>query len=349
MALTQKAPISVAVASTAAAVRAPCTAALPRRAPRAAVGLRLLARPSLGAFSAPPRRATLAGAQFASYAALQPPATADRAAESANFLDLLVHSLLTGPQRPARPCELQRLRFAVARSSAHDSPAAPPPSAAAALEAKLAAARENVVRLLGFAPNVTAVAAAQDEECVVDDDEEAAVAVASSPIAPRSTPFLAVVASRAALRASAAWLALFARRTRYALLNARAVELADRTGALRLLSAPSLAAQLAQLAALPAERAAGLLACLERGPRAALLDALDATARGAELSVLRPSAAAAQLARISALRVRAAGVEAMPRVAAAAAMRAMDVSHRAETMAALGREARAAVAALLPR
>jgi hypothetical protein len=30
-------------------------------------------------------------------------------------------------------------------------------------------------------------------------------------------------------------------------------------------------------------------------------------------------------------------------------MRAMDVAHRAETMAALGRDARAAVAALLPR
>jgi hypothetical protein len=326
-------------------VRAPCAAALPGRAARAPA-LRLVAPPCRTlACGLPLRRGVVAGTRPAQspscVAALQPPATAGRAAESANFLDLLVHSLLTGaPKRP--PCEPeQRLRFAVAGSPGGEGDAAlPAPSAAAAFEAKLAAARENVVRLLGFAPT----AAPDEEECVVDEPKADA-----SSSAPRPTPFLAVVASRAALRASAAWLALFARRTRYALLNARAVNLADRTGALRLLSAPSLAAQLAQLAALPAERAAGLLACLERGPRAALLDALDATARGAELSVLRPSAAAAQLARISALRVRAAVVEAMPRVAAAAAMRAMDVSHRAETMAALGREARAAMAALLPR
>jgi hypothetical protein len=255
-----------------------------------------------------------------------------RAVENANFLDLLVHSILNAAPAKA-PCEPeQRLRFAVAASP-------PPADGGAAFEAKLTAARENVLCLLGFS-------APSDEEC---DAEASIFANGRETPLPKSTPFLAVVSSRAALRASAAWLALHARRTRYALLNARSVRLADRSAGLQLLAAPSQAAQLAQLAALPAERAAGLLACLDRAPRTRLLDALDATARGAALSVLRPRAAAEEIARISALRARAAVVEAMPRVAAAAAMRAMDVAHRAETMAALGRDARAAVAALLPR
>jgi hypothetical protein len=257
-----------------------------------------------------------------------------RAVENANFLDLLVHSILNGAPAKA-PCEPeQRLRFAVAAS-------APPADGGAAFEAKLTAARENVLRLLGFSTP-------SDDECDAESGSSIFPDGKETPL-PKSTPFLAVVSSRAALRASAAWLALHARRTRYALLNARSVRLADRSAGLQLLAAPSQAAQLAQLAALPAERAAGLLACLDRAPRTRLLDALDATARGAALSVLRPRAAAEEIARISALRARAAVVEAMPRVAAAAAMRAMDVAHRAETMAALGRDARAAVAALLPR
>ena len=334
------AAVSTMTVTTAAVPSRSAGRALPCRAPRA-VGLRLVAPPARRASAQPSRRGiiplgTLQSLSFAS-ASLQPPLVNDgsRAADSANFLDLLVHSILNAaPAKP--PCEPeQRLRYAVAAS-------APPAEGGAAFEAKLTAARENVLRLLGF----SAPSAADEEEC---DAESSIFADGRETPLPRSTPFLAVVSSRAALRASAAWLALHARRTRYALLNARSVRLADRSAGLQLLAAPSQAAQLAQLAALPAERAAGLLACLERAPRTRLLDALDATARGAALSVLRPRAAAAEIARISALRARAAVVEAMPRVAAAAAMRAMDVAHRAETMAALGREARAAVAALLPR
>ncbi len=153
---------------------------------------------------------------------------------------------------------------------------------------------------------------------------------------------MAAVASRVALRACGAWLSLFARRLRHSLLQARSVALSDRRFALALLHAPSLAAQLAALASLPAERAAGVLNSIEVPQRAALLEALDAAALGAQLANGRPKAAAAALARL-ALRARAAVLAAMPRVAAAAAVRAMGAPLRDETLLALPVEARVSI------
>ena len=159
--------------------------------------------------------------------------------------------------------------------------------------------------------------------------------------APALVPLPLLLAADASNEALSARLALLGRRIRGALLNARSVLLTDRAEAVRLASlAPT--ARAAHLAALPAERAAGVLGAMDARARSVTMAALDAQSRAAALAAMPPGRAAVELSSM-AHEARAAALAAMTPRAAAAVLRCSTAEVRAMALAWLDWEARGAV------
>jgi len=167
-----------------------------------------------------------------------------------------------------------------------------------------------------------------------------------SPVTSKDAPpFLPFILARKQLQVVSAWLSTLARRLRVQLLHSRSVTLDDRKACEALLrAAPTVAAQLLHLVALPFERAAGIVNTMDALQRERLLKCIDATAKGAELA-WRPTAAARELSAMPP-HARAGVLETMPRLAAAAALRAMRATMRSETWRVLTADVKSALAEL---